>query len=256
MKKNIIKRIVSLTLVALLILTLFAGCKAGPVKTAVEKEPLSAEKQEKVFGKILLSVNPEIEIEYDKDGIVVELKGANDEGREIVKKNSDLVGKDSETVVKELVQEIYNSGYFSDTIDGNSRNIVVKLEDGSSYPDDGFLERVANGVRDTVNANRGTSQPVVVDSKDVSGDGTIDPEKAKESALTQAGVKSATFSESEYDREDGVYEFEFVSNGVEYDYEVDALTGKVVKAESEAVDNGDRFDEQDDYDDDCDDYDD
>lgn len=260
MKKNIIKRIVSLTLVALLILALFAGCKAEPSKTAVEKEILSAAKQEKVFGKILLSVNPEIEIEYDEDGIVVELEGVNDEGREIVKKYSDFVGKDSETVVKELVQEIYNSGYFSDTIDENSRNIVVKLEDGSSYPDNGFLERVANGVRDAVNTNRLTSQPVIVDKTDVSGSGIISLEKAKELVLTQAGLKGATFSESEYDREDGVYEFEFVSNGMEYDYEVDALTGKVVKAESEAVDDDDREDSRyldrfDDDDDDDDDHD-
>lgn len=260
MKKNVIKRIVSLTLVALLILTLFAGCKAEPVKTTVEKEVLSSAKQEKVFGKILLSVNPEIEIEYDEDGIVVELEGVNDEGREIVKKYSDFVGKDSETVVKELVQEIYDSGYFSDTIDGNSRNIIVKLEDGSSYPDNGFLERVANGVRDAVNVNQITSQPVVVDKTDVSGSGIIGLEKAKESALTQAGVKSAIFSESEYDREDGVYEFEFVSNGIEYDYEVDALSGKVVKAESEIADGDDdrdsryydRLDNRDDYDDDDD----
>lgn len=255
MKKISLKKLISLVLAVLLVLSLFAGCTA---KTAITRKVHNTPKEEKAFGKLLLSVNPEIEIEYDEEGIVVELEGKNDEGREIVKRYRDLVGKDSETVVKELVQEIYNSGYFDNTIDGNSRNIIVKLEDGSSYPDNGFLERVVAGVREAVNANNISSETIAVDKTNLNKDGLIGIEKAKETVLTQLGIKNAVFHDQEYDLEDGVYEFEFVANGMEYEYEVDAVTGKVVKAEQEKKNpmNDPDDDQDDDPEDDLDDQDD
>ena len=58
-------------------------------------------------------------------------------------------------------------------------------------------------------------------------------EAAKEAALKHAGVSAsdATFVEAEYDYDDGrmVYEVEFHVKGTEYDYEIDAQTGAVVK---------------------------
>ena len=62
-------------------------------------------------------------------------------------------------------------------------------------------------------------------------------EAAKQAALDHAGVSAseATFLEAEYDYDDGkmVYEVEFHVKGTEYEYEIDALTGAVVKYESE-----------------------
>lgn len=62
-------------------------------------------------------------------------------------------------------------------------------------------------------------------------------EAAKQAALNHAGVSAseATFLEAEYDYDDGkmVYEVEFHVKGTEYEYEIDALTGAVVKYESE-----------------------
>lgn len=65
----------------------------------------------------------------------------------------------------------------------------------------------------------------------------IGPEAAKEAALKHAGVSAsdATFVEAEYDYDDGrmVYEVEFHVKGTEYDYEIDAQTGDVVKHKTE-----------------------
>lgn len=65
----------------------------------------------------------------------------------------------------------------------------------------------------------------------------IGPEAAKEAALKHAGVSAsdATFVEAEYDYDDGrmVYEVEFHVKGTEYDYEIDAQTGAVVKYKNE-----------------------
>ena len=62
-------------------------------------------------------------------------------------------------------------------------------------------------------------------------------EAAKQAALDHAGVSAseATFLEAEYDYDDGrmVYEVEFHVNGTEYEYEIDAQTGDVIKHKTE-----------------------
>ena len=60
---------------------------------------------------------------------------------------------------------------------------------------------------------------------------------AKQAALSHAGLSASdvTFLEAEYDYEDGrmVYEVDFRSAGKEYEYEVDALTGEIIKYETD-----------------------
>lgn len=60
----------------------------------------------------------------------------------------------------------------------------------------------------------------------------IGTEKAKEIALTHAGVKAgdAVFVQARLDREDGkmCYDLEFYSGSTEYDYDIDAVTGAIV----------------------------
>lgn len=68
--------------------------------------------------------------------------------------------------------------------------------------------------------------------------GLISQEEAKKAALAHAGVAAsdATFIKLELDWEDGrqVYDIEFfTSSRAEYEYEIDAATGKVVKFESD-----------------------
>ena len=57
--------------------------------------------------------------------------------------------------------------------------------------------------------------------------------------LTHAGLDASavTWKEADYDFEDGrmVYEMEFIANGVEYEYDVDASTGEVLKVEKEGA---------------------
>ena len=69
----------------------------------------------------------------------------------------------------------------------------------------------------------------------------IGEEKAKEIALQHAGVSASKAKRLrvETDRENGrqVYEVEFTADGIEYDYEIDALTGKILKHEAERDDD-------------------
>ena len=84
----------------------------------------------------------------------------------------------------------------------------------------------------------------------------VTKEEAKQIALNKAGVtqKAATFTKAKLDYDDGreEYEFEFYADGMEYDVDVDANTGRVVKFEVERCCRGfdDRYDRYDrDYDD-------
>ena len=82
-----------------------------------------------------------------------------------------------------------------------------------------------------------TEGPPIVVSGSASQSGYIGLDAAKSAALSHAGVSAsdATFVEAEYDYDDGrmVYEVEFHVKGIEYDYEIDAQTGAVVKYKSE-----------------------
>lgn len=204
-------------------------------------------------GSILLSMEPQIRISYDRKGKVLGIKGINEAGRKIVSDYSGFKGRNCEAVINELVQEIYDAGYFDTAVEGKTRNIVVKLEKGSIYPDSDFLEDVAREVRRVVRDNRIDSSVVVLDKSDYLDNGYIGLEKAKEIVLKQLHLSEARFTDQEYDLDDGIYELEFTVDGVEYEYEVDAVTGKVMKADYERNDDWHDYDRDDRYDDDRDD---
>ena len=67
---------------------------------------------------------------------------------------------------------------------------------------------------------------------------TITKEKAKEIALNHAGVSAsqAAFVKAKQDMENGilVYEIEFYAGNKEYDYEIDAKTGKILSYDFDA----------------------
>ena len=68
--------------------------------------------------------------------------------------------------------------------------------------------------------------------------GDIGTERAKQIALSHAGVGSASFTKVELDTDDGVrvYEIEFKVGNVEYDYDIDATSGAIISSSSEIDD--------------------
>lgn len=223
------KRKIMTTLATLLALTLLlTACgQAAPGPAAIVPRKNGA------VGSVLLSLNPEIEIEYDRNGIVVELEGLNEDGRDILLGYVRFEGKTVQQVMGELVEAIYASGKYQLEMDGNAKNIVIKLLEGSAYPSEEFLEEVAESIRLVVSTQGSTNQTVVVGKEDLNEKGLIGLEKAKELVLTQLGLTEADFTQKEYGLDDGVYELEFTVNGVEYEYDVHGYTGKILKAETE-----------------------
>ena len=191
-------------------------------------------------GTLLLSVNPKIAIDYNSDGLTTNIRGINDDGKTISSTYGDFVGKPVETVVSDLIDKIHANGFLSTTIDGNQRNIIIQIEAGSTIPDDDFIETLTTTSQAKVDALALSNDVVDITTDDYdprytdTNTNVISLDKAKEIALAQANVDpaSALFTKREYDFDDGaaIYELEFVSNGIEYEYDVYALDGTVVKA--------------------------
>ena len=213
---------------------LLAGCAETPTTTG------SALKE---TGILTLSVNPEIELEYNREGQVTGLSGKNEDGKKIVASYPDYIGKDCSQVLEDLILKIHEAGYFVEDIDGNQKNIVLQLEPGSVLPNDHFLQDMSDSTRNAVKQLQMASEIVTIDDDDYdpsyAKDGQPSPyitlEKAKEIALTQANVAAAdaNFQDKEFDHDDGtpIFELEFTANGYEYEYDIHAVTGKVLKAE-------------------------
>lgn len=96
-------------------------------------------------------------------------------------------------------------------------------------------------------SSAGTSQP---------SSNYIGVDKAKSIALNHAGVKAsaATFTKAKLDKDDGHYDYEieFYAGGMEYEYEIDATTGKIRDYDSERMEDDDWDDDWDDHDEDDD----
>lgn len=87
------------------------------------------------------------------------------------------------------------------------------------------------------NVTQSTAQNTTQSAQQSTTREVISAEKAKEAALSHAGVSAdaAMRYKSERDMDDGrlVYDIEFDAAGYEYDYEVDAKTGEIVKFDKE-----------------------
>ena len=138
---------------AVAVTVLLAGCGAPAQEGTALKET----------GTLTLSVNPEIQIEYNGDGKVTALTGRNDDGKDIVEAYPDYIGKDCETVLRDLIVEINEAGYFVDDIDGNKKNIVLQLEPGSVLPSDDFLADMSTSTQEAVKGLNLSSGIVTID---------------------------------------------------------------------------------------------
>ena len=237
MRRNLLAAVSSLAVMSAALLT---GCGAPADEGTAIRDT----------GFLTLSVNPEIRIEYDDEGRVIDLTGQNDDGKTIVASYQDYIGKECDDVLNDLIVKINEAGYFVEDIDGGRKNIVIQLEPGSVVPSSTFLEEVTASTQNAVKNLHLSSGIVTIDDDDYDPDyarnGSPSPyitlEKAKEIALSHAGVNAAdaVFDDREFDHDDGtaVFELEFTAGGVEYEYDVDAVHGTILQAEGGASGSG------------------
>lgn len=133
--------------------------------------------------------------------------------------------------------------------DGRVECYEVEFQAGSTQyeyeigPYDGAIWKAERETRAAVTASgttTGTSSGTSTGGTASGSFSVISAEAAKSAALAHAGVSASNVYEfkCELDRDDGVtlYEVEFKSGGMEYEYEIDAYTGAVLKAEQDRDD--------------------
>ena len=101
-------------------------------------------------GQIILSVNPEIAVHYNKDGLVTNIEGVNDDGKIVVSNVSDYIGRNCRDVVKDLVKQINEDGHFVANENGIHNDITIHVVPGSHLPNEKFLNNITDDVRQTV----------------------------------------------------------------------------------------------------------
>ena len=246
MKKNLVSSMLS----AAMILSLAASMTSHASASALLKQDASVVTDKTVkTGTLLISVNPEIKMDYNYKGRVLKLSGMNESGRAVVRDMKNYQYDPCDEVMEDLIREIYEDGYFETQQNHPAKNLLIKLEAGSKPPDSQFLEDVADSARYTLKDCGLKSSTVTVNTSDLDNKGRIGIQKARELALAHAGLKDAVFSEGEYNLDDGIYELEFTAGGIEYEYEVNAFTGKITAADRERNDDWDAWTDDDRYDD-------
>lgn len=130
-----------LTLTAILSMVvacvLLCGCAYfQPQQTAMPEEG----------GILLIKVNPEIAVVYDKDGKVVAVEGRNDGGRNLITDDAEFEGKSCNEVVTAIIGKIKDAGYIVEEAEADGNQITIEVEDGSRVPSENFLSGIVYGV--------------------------------------------------------------------------------------------------------------
>lgn len=242
--------VIGMALIALLLF--ISGCSSNNATTGIEEITTAQGESLSSSGTIVLKINPEIAIEYNEEGLVTNIFGKNDDGQKIIDTYKDFIGKDSGLVLEELIALIDEAGYFVEEVEGESRQIILELESGSILPEDNFLEVLAMNIQNAV-TNLSTDADVVkAENSDQKEDLEVEETKAdkkaqkenyigmgraKEIALNHAGVQASQvrWDDAEFDIDNDVphYELEFDVGQNEYEYDVHAVSGNVIKFEQD-----------------------
>ena len=168
MKKNII---ILSALAMVMGLSSLTGCSGGQAAETISMEtaeateastdPMSIAEVASIEneispdgGTLVISVNPEIAIEYDRTGIVTGVTARNNEALAIINNCQGLIGSQTRDAVNQLVTAIGEAGYFVEDVSGQNRQITIEIEAGSALPYDGFMDEVVEEVKACVNANQ------------------------------------------------------------------------------------------------------
>ena len=96
-------------------------------------------------GTVILSVNPSVEIDYDTNGLVMDIKGLNEDGLDLAAQEEDLIGVPCLVALHKIIVDIYDAGFFVSDFGGRGRDIFLYLQKGSIYHE-GFLKALEQSI--------------------------------------------------------------------------------------------------------------
>ena len=219
---------------------------------------------------VSIGEEPDVELSVNRFGRVLEARGRSETGEALLAGLS-LKGEDLDDAVERLGRTMAESGYLDGSdvpisVDGGDWKYNRELQEeaqealedvledwgGGGHaviapvdPEDDGTGAVVSAVPSTVPTpaptTAATPQPSAP-ATTTGGNDLLSSEEAMAAALAHAGVSSAdaTFTKTELDRDNGrtVYELEFYTGGTEYEYEVDAFSGAVLKSEQQGGHGG------------------
>ena len=183
--------------------------------------------------------------EYEIDAVTGDILKAEREGKVIDENQStdktDPDGYIGTEKAKEIALE--HSGYTADDVrftkekldtdDGKAEYDIEFFADGADYEYE--IDAVTGDILKAEREGKVIDENQSTDKTDP--DGYIGTEKAKEIALEHSGYTAddVRFTKEKLDTDDGKaeYDIEFFADGVDYEYEIDAVTGDILKAERE-----------------------
>ncbi len=222
---------------------------------------------------VSIGEEPDVELSVNRFGRVLEARGCSEAGEALLAGLS-LKGEDLDDAVEHLGWTMAESGYLDGSdvpvsVDGGDWKYNRELQEEAQEALEDVLEDWGGGGHavagpvtgvtgdgtasapavtasgtPTPTGQTGTAVPPVVSTPvpTAAGSSLWTEEQARQAALAHAGVSSAdaTFTKTELDQDNGrtVYELEFYTGGTEYEYEVDAFTGAVLKSEQQGGHGG------------------
>jgi len=133
-RKKKVRRAMVLSLCFCLLLAGWIGGSALLRQTAYEEY------------RILLDVNPSIEISVDRDHTVQEVRGLNEDGANTVKEAPSVEGKSVEEALKSLMGEVVDQGYLSQ----EANSVLVSIEGADQGESETIKKDVAEYVSETL----------------------------------------------------------------------------------------------------------
>lgn len=158
MTKKRLTVLLAATLSLMLCGALIAGCaqqaSAENSQAIASGEAAVSSAEDEIYGTIVLRVNPEIAVSYDKSGNVVKVEGLNDDGRALVPDDAEFIGQPCRSVVEALLGKFNEAGYLVEEVEGEGRQVQIELEDGSHMPTHNFLNDIVEGADSYAHTNK------------------------------------------------------------------------------------------------------
>lgn len=201
----------ALALLVLLIVLAVKGC-SGESNTAPQK----------AYGTVVLTYGAHVEIDYDQNGKILNLRGLNALGQTAAAKGNGFVGQDVAKGVDACL-----SALAEDSVVRRNRSLVIRVKFGDPLPKENFLTVLGDAARVTCR-EKGINQEVyALGPEELEEDGTISMEICKTIAMDYLGAPMMSEVGGDESLADGGYTF----NYEDMICVVDAHTGLVTDVE-------------------------
>lgn len=221
------KKLLALLLGAVMLLGMLAGCGETAPKPSETKAP--GPQVPTLSGMLVLSANASFKINYDQDGMVMDISGANEEGSAIAAEY-DYSGKSCSTAVKELIAASAEATLLRET-----NNIVLKLAIGSQLPSETFFDGLANDAANAAAENSSSAFVVAIGLDGLDEDGYINAEFAQNLLKNHLGVTEFDSYSGDTAPRNDYYTVTVKYGETTGTYAIDAVTGLISETEGDEL---------------------